>query len=234
MTDHPPSPVMAAVGLVATAADGLRQLPHVLGSVGQAAVRRYDEFAVRGQEVLAGHPHPAHHPASHAASSTAPGQPTAAGPATRAGRRTAAGRTRAPGRTEAAGPATPAGPAETGGPAAGGPASGRPAEVADPWVVDVTPIGRTGPVALPDEVREEVAQMTPGADLAHGELPLDDFDHQTLPQLRGRLRTLGLAELVQLRDYEQAHAARLPVLTLLDNRIAKILADTGRKPSSER
>ena len=49
-----------------------------------------------------------------------------------------------------------------------------------------------------------------------------------MPQLRGRLRTLGLAELVQLRDYEQAHAARVPVLTLLDNRIAKLLADTGQ------
>ena len=83
-------------------------------------------------------------------------------------------------------------------------------------------------MVLPDDVQEEVAQLTPGADLGHDELPLADYDHQTVPQLRGRLRTLGLAELVQLRDYEQAHAARVPVLTLLDNRIAKLLADTGQ------
>jgi hypothetical protein len=83
-------------------------------------------------------------------------------------------------------------------------------------------------VVLPEDVQEEVAQRPSGADLAHDELPLPDFDHQTLPQLRGRLRTLDLAELVQLRDYEQAHAARLPVLTLLDNRIARLLADTGQ------
>ncbi len=82
---------------------------------------------------------------------------------------------------------------------------------------------------LPDDVLEDVAQLTPGAELGHDELPLPDFDHQTVPQLRGRLRTLGLAELVQLRDYEQAHAAPLPVLTLLDNRIAKL---TGRHRAS--
>ena len=104
--------------------------------------------------------------------------------------------------------------------------TGEPAGGAEPEVVAEPPIGRTEPVVLPDHVREEVAQVTPGADLAHRELPLADFDHQTVPQLRGRLRTLGLVELVQLRDYEQAHAARLPVLTLLDNRIAKLLADT--------
>ena len=160
MTGHPPSPLVAAVGLVATAADGLRRLPHTLGSAGQAALRRYDEFAVRGQHVLAGDPHSAVAPV--------------------------------------------------------------------PEPVPEPPIGRRPAVVLPDDVQEEVAQLTPGADLGHDELPLSDFDHQTVPQLRGRLRTLGLAELVQLRDYEQAHAARVPVLTLLDNRIAKLLADTGQ------
>jgi hypothetical protein len=80
-------------------------------------------------------------------------------------------------------------------------------------------------VTLSDEVLEEVAQLTPGAEVAPAELPLDDFDHQTVPQLRGRLRSLDLPQLVQLRDYEQAHGNRLPVLTLLDNRIAKLLAE---------
>jgi hypothetical protein len=84
------------------------------------------------------------------------------------------------------------------------------------------PLGRTEPVEIPDDVLEDVAQLAPGDELAHADLPLPDFDHQTVPQLRGRLRTLALPELIQLRDYEQAHARRLPVLTLLDNRIAKL------------
>ncbi len=58
------------------------------------------------------------------------------------------------------------------------------------------------------------------------ELPIDDYDHMTLGSLRGHLRSLELAQLVQLRDYEKAHAHRLPVVTMLDNRIAK-LATTG-------
>lgn len=91
----------------------------------------------------------------------------------------------------------------------------------------VPPLGRTVAVAIPDEVLEEVAQLTPGDELRHADLPLPDFDHQTVPQLRGRLRTLALPQLVQLRDYEQAHARRLPVLTLLDNRIAKLSEDAA-------
>ena len=61
------------------------------------------------------------------------------------------------------------------------------------------------------------------------ELPIDDYDHMTLGSLRGHLRSLELAQLVQLRDYEKAHAHRLPVVTMLDNRIAK-LATTGEPP----
>lgn len=62
----------------------------------------------------------------------------------------------------------------------------------------------------------------------HDRTCTSDFDHLTVPQLRGRLRTLTLPGLVQLRDYEQAHAARLPVLvlTLLDNRIAKLASSS--------
>ena len=55
------------------------------------------------------------------------------------------------------------------------------------------PLGRTEPVLIPDEVLDEVAQLTPGDELDHADLPLPDFDHQTVPQLRGRLRTLDLA-----------------------------------------
>lgn len=189
MTGHPSSPLVAAIGLVATAADGLRRLPHVLGSAGHAAARRYDELAARGQDVLAGRPR------------TGPGEQDLTDLLDEADR--------------TAGPSSPSGIAEATAPGSGSAGA-------------VPPIGRTEPVVLPEDVQDEVAQRPSGADLTHGELPLADFDHETVPQLRGRLRTLGLAELVQLRDYEQAHAARVPVLTLLDNRIAKLLADTGQ------
>jgi len=190
MTGHPLSPLAAAVGLVATAADGLRRLPRVLGAAGLAAHRRYDELALRGQDVLAGR-----------ASRPGPGGPGDL-----------------PDRPQSPAPdfATPSGGiAEATSPGRGAPEA-------------TPPMGRTEPVVLPEDVQEDVAQLTPGAELSHDQLPLADFDHQTVPQLRGRLRTLDLAELVQLRDYEQAHGARLPVLTLLDNRIAKLLADSGQ------
>jgi hypothetical protein len=237
MTGHPPSPLVAAVGLVAAAADGVRRLPHLLGTAGHAAVRRYDELAVRGQEVLAGHPPETGAPAR--GQGVLAGHPPETGAPAR-GQGVLAGHppeTGAPAR----GRGVLAGHPETGAPARGQDVAGAPARAQDvlagdpyeaaagvPETAPKPPIGRTEPVVLPDDVQEEVAQLAAGADLAHDELPLADFDHQTVPQLRGRLRTLGLAELVQLRDYEQAHAARVPVLTLLDNRIAKLLADTNQ------
>jgi hypothetical protein len=54
------------------------------------------------------------------------------------------------------------------------------------------------------------------------ELPLADYDHLTLGSLRSRLRSLDMQQLVQLRDYEKSKADRLPVVTMLDNRIAKL------------
>jgi hypothetical protein len=66
--------------------------------------------------------------------------------------------------------------------------------------------------------------IKPGATLAHAELPLEDYDHLTLGSLRARLAKLDLTALVQLRDYERVHANRLQVLTMLENRIAKVTA----------
>lgn len=68
----------------------------------------------------------------------------------------------------------------------------------------------------------DIGDATPGAILSHDELPLDDFDHLTLGSLRARLPKLDVVALTQLRDYERVHAHRLPVLTMLDNRIAKL------------
>ena len=79
---------------------------------------------------------------------------------------------------------------------------------------------------------EAVAASVPASGVtSHGDLPLADYDHLTLGSLRGRLRSLSVPELVQVRDYEKAHAHRLPVITLLDNRIAKLATDASATPS---
>ncbi|MDQ6648539.1 MAG: hypothetical protein M3Z02_00225 [Actinomycetota bacterium] len=88
-------------------------------------------------------------------------------------------------------------------------------------------------VVNPLNVAEEVLQASqaePGSEMAHGELPLPDYDHLTLGSLRSRLRSLDALQLVQLRDYERAHASRLPVLMLFDNRIAKLSAGESEPP----
>ncbi len=75
------------------------------------------------------------------------------------------------------------------------------------------------------EVVERVSATVGGEVLDHDELPLPDYDHLTLGSLRGRMRSLDLPQLVQIRDYEKAHADRLPIVTMLDNRIAKLATD---------
>jgi len=96
---------------------------------------------------------------------------------------------------------------------------------------------RIDTAAAPDVV-EQVEQIA--AEVAaplitdHSALPLPDYDHMTLGSLRGRLRSLDLQQLVQLRDYEKSKGDRLPVVTMLDNRIAKLAngesAPTGAVP----
>ena len=77
---------------------------------------------------------------------------------------------------------------------------------------------------------EHAAAAAPAKVPDHDELPLPDYDHMTLGSLRGRLRSLDVNELVAVRAYEKAHANRLPVVTMLDNRIAKL--STGESTPS--
>ena len=94
---------------------------------------------------------------------------------------------------------------------------------------EASPAERAGLVPPEADVTADVAEAA-GAVLDHDDLPLPDFDHMTLGQLRGRLRSLDLVSLVQLRDYEEAHANRLQIVAMLNNRIAKVQAageDTG-------
>lgn len=57
---------------------------------------------------------------------------------------------------------------------------------------------------------------------AADDLPLADFDQMTGPQLRGRLRTLNRAQLVQLLDYERGHTNRVGIVLMLENRLTKL------------
>jgi hypothetical protein len=80
------------------------------------------------------------------------------------------------------------------------------------------------PGAVTDEVDAVTAKLDVPEPESRDDLPIPDFDNVSLGSLRGRLRSLSLEQLVVLREWEQAHAHRLPVITLLDNRIAKVSA----------
>ncbi len=101
-----------------------------------------------------------------------------------------------------------------------------------PAAVDTGAPGAAAEVVAQAEEQVHADGVPSGAELDHKDLPLADFDHLTLGSLRGRLRRLSVAELVQLRDYELAHAHRLSIVTMLDNRIAKLTAEQDRTDPS--
>jgi hypothetical protein len=85
-------------------------------------------------------------------------------------------------------------------------------------------------VGAPGAVTEEVEQITEQLHVptpeSRAELPIPDFDNISIGSLRARLKPLSVEQLVTLREWEQAHANRLNVITTLDNRIAKLAAET--------
>jgi hypothetical protein len=82
-----------------------------------------------------------------------------------------------------------------------------------------TPMQQLEQFSVPEEIGKQAGGLKTAADL-----PLPDFDHMSAPQLRGRLRKLDRVQLVQLLDYERAHADRVGIILLLENRLAKMLA----------
>jgi hypothetical protein len=80
------------------------------------------------------------------------------------------------------------------------------------------------PGAVADVVEKVTDQLTIDAPTSVHDLPIPDFDNVSIGSLRARLRSLSVEDLVTLREWEKAHANRLPVVTLLDNRIAKVSA----------
>lgn len=79
-----------------------------------------------------------------------------------------------------------------------------------------------------DTARAEAKNDSEPADTAEPELPevgaRYDYPNMTLAQLRGRLRTLTVADLVALLDYEQRTRDRAAFVTMLTNRIATVRA----------
>ncbi|MFL6139485.1 MAG: hypothetical protein ACJ74O_17010 [Frankiaceae bacterium] len=70
--------------------------------------------------------------------------------------------------------------------------------------------------------------VVPGSELSARQLPLPELDQLSIGALRSRLPRLDRDQLVQLLSYERAHADRLQVVTMLENRIAKVESGTGR------
>ncbi|HEX4431274.1 MAG TPA: hypothetical protein VHZ96_18540 [Frankiaceae bacterium] len=93
------------------------------------------------------------------------------------------------------------------------------ADLPDDGEGEPTPLQKLEQFSVPPEVGAQAGGLKAAADL-----PLTDFDHMTGPQLRGRLRTLDQVQLVQLLDYERAHANRVPIVLMLENRLTKLMA----------
>lgn len=108
---------------------------------------------------------------------------------------------------------------------------GREPDAPRPRVVPSPPEDR--PMAgTAEAVADVIAEATPDAPpVAHAELPLEDYDHLTIGALRSRIRTLGREELGQVQAYEAAHANRLPVLTVLTNRLRDLDSAAGQPPA---
>lgn len=63
----------------------------------------------------------------------------------------------------------------------------------------------------------------------HDTLPLPDYDHLPVSGLASRIRTLDLAGLSTLLEYERAHGNRLQVVMIMESRLAELR--DGAEPS---
>jgi len=110
----------------------------------------------------------------------------------------------------------------------------KPASAPEPAPKPVSEAAREvgAPGAVTEEVDQIAQQLHVDEPQSRDELPIPDFDNISIGSLRARLRPLSVEQLVTLREWEQAHANRLNVITTLDNRIAKLgSTDTGNGSS---
>jgi hypothetical protein len=63
----------------------------------------------------------------------------------------------------------------------------------------------------------------------HDTLPLPDYDQLPLGALTSRIRSLDASGVQMLLEYERAHGDRLPVVTVLENRLTALRE--GAQPS---
>ncbi|WP_407319205.1 hypothetical protein UQW22_02175 [Isoptericola halotolerans] len=64
---------------------------------------------------------------------------------------------------------------------------------------------------------------------AHDDLPLPDYDHLPVGTLAHRVRPLDAGALEKVIAYERSHGNRLPVLTVLEQRLEELRQ--GAQPS---
>jgi len=79
-----------------------------------------------------------------------------------------------------------------------------------------------GAARAEEEIAALSADPAPYDGYLSAELPLPNYDQLTLPQLRGKLRTLSAAQLAELVEYERGSGQRAAFLTMLENRLATL------------
>lgn len=91
-----------------------------------------------------------------------------------------------------------------------------------PSARSVSPILVTRDVAPPVPAVAPSGSDGPRSSDAGGPPGLEDYESWTLPQLRGRFRSLSLQQVRALLDWETGHQDRPPYVTMLSNRAASI------------
>ena len=92
---------------------------------------------------------------------------------------------------------------------------------AAPEKAKTAPAAKAGPAAKP---KTGTAPRTTKSRPAEAAPPLPGYDDLSLASLRARLRTLDAPTIRAMLAYEQAHARREPVITMLERRLARISA----------
>ncbi|GAA3221149.1 lipid droplet-associated protein [Pseudonocardia petroleophila] len=91
-----------------------------------------------------------------------------------------------------------------------------------PRVSRSVPVVREKPVPTAKEAAERKAEKKAEESAADAPSALPEYPGLSIPQLRAKLRTLSLGDLRALLEWEQAHEARPPFVTMLSNRITTV------------
>lgn len=94
----------------------------------------------------------------------------------------------------------------------------------EPAILDTEPATAEPPAAAEPAPGPQAAatESVHEADGAQSTPPVPGWDELTLGSIRARLRRLSVDDLTALHSYEEAHGARADVLSMLENRLAKV------------